>query len=75
MDSAHLVSHRADPANAGGDVRHFLEVAPAQKGLKEAGWLEDVQLDVTQFATFGADIEAPFAFHPREVLDFLSSYL
>ena len=69
MDSAHLVSHRTDPADARGNVGHFLEMAPAQESFKKAGRLEDVQLDVAQFPALGANIEATFTFHPCEVFN------
>ena len=40
---AHLVGDRADAADAGGDVRHFAEVAAAQEGLEEPRRLVDLQ--------------------------------
>ena len=40
---AHLVGHRTDAADAGGDVGDFLEVAAAQEGLEEPRRLVDLQ--------------------------------
>jgi len=41
---AQLVGDRADPADAGGDVRRLHERAPAQERLEEARRLVDAQL-------------------------------
>jgi hypothetical protein len=50
LHRAHLVGDRADPADAGGDVRRLGEGAPAQERLEEARRLVDLQLDVVDAA-------------------------
>jgi hypothetical protein len=40
MDRAHLIGDRADAADAGDEIGHFVGVAPAQEGFEEAReWL------------------------------------
>ena len=60
---AHLIGHRADAADAGGDVGHFLETPAAQKGLVKPGRLVDFKLQILHDAVAHGDIQRAFAFH------------
>ncbi len=63
---AHLVGHRTDAADAGGDIRGLNELAASQEGLEKPGRLEDLQTDLGHPAVFNADIQAAFALHPGQ---------
>ncbi len=62
----HLIRNGADPADAGGDVRGFGEVASPQEALEEARWLVDVQLHIDQLAVADVDPHRSFAFDPGQ---------
>ena len=66
---AHLVGHRADAADAGGDIRGFVELPASQESLEEPGRLEDLQLDFGHGAAFDPEVEAAFALHPGQHID------
>jgi hypothetical protein len=65
---AHLVGHRADATDPGGDVGRLRECAAAQEGLEEARRLVDAQLDIADRAAVELDVHRPLALHPREVV-------
>ncbi len=66
---AHLVGHRAYPANAGGDIRDFLKGAPPKEGFEEARRLEDVYLHFAQFPAHRADVNPALAFNTGQIFN------
>ena len=70
MDSAHLVGHRTDAADACSNVWSLSKIASAQERFKKARWLKDFQLHVDNFALLDLDPHGALAFDPREVIDF-----
>jgi hypothetical protein len=69
VHSAHLVGDRTDAADARGDVGRFHEGTAAQECLEEARRFEDAQLHVAHSAVLEGDLDAPLAFHTRQVVD------
>ena len=65
-DRAHLVGHRADPADAGGDVGHLRERPAAQERLEEPRRLEDLQPHLLDAAVAQADVQRSLALDARE---------
>ena len=63
---AHLVGDRADPADAGGDVRRLGPGPAAQERLEEPRRLEDAQLDVGDLAVVDDDVHGALALDPGE---------
>ena len=55
MAGAHLVGHRADAADAGGDVGHLGDGTAPQERLEEPRRFEDAQLHVVHPAIAQAD--------------------
>ena len=66
---AHLVGHRADAADARGDVRRLRVGAAAQESLEEARRLEDAELRALDGAVADHELEPRFALDAREVVD------
>ena len=66
---AHLVRHRADAADAGGEVRCFGRTTSPQKGLEEPGRLEDLQLHVLHTPVANLDAQRPLALDARQSFD------
>ncbi len=62
----HLVGHRADAADAGGDVGWLGEPPVAQEPLEEPGRLVDVELHVDQLAVAHLDPHGPFTLDPGQ---------
>ena len=56
MTRTHLVSHRADTTNAGGDVRHFVNLASLEKALKETRRFVNIQLDMFHLISVEPDV-------------------
>ena len=73
MDSTHLVSNRANAADARGDVRHFRKVAATQEGFEEAWRLENLKLHVGDPFSCQLDVESALAFYPRQRFNFYGS--
>ena len=69
VGGAHLIGHRADAADARGDVRRFHVEPPLQEGLEKPGRLEDLQLQMLDLAILDDDIQRALAFHARHVGD------
>src|SRR3954468_23392493 len=69
MNRAHLVSHRADAADAGGDIRGFAKVPPAQQCLEEARRLEYLKAHVGHPAALDLDVQATLALDTGQVTD------
>ena len=67
--SAHLVSDRADAADARRDIGDLGVGAAAQEGLEEARRLEDAQLHVAHLIALKADPQRALALHARQVID------
>jgi hypothetical protein len=59
--STHLVSHRADAADASCDVGSFGEAAPHKHGLEIAGRLEDLERHLTHDAVVHLDPQGSLA--------------
>ena len=66
---AHLVRHRADAADAGGEVGRLGRTATSQKGLEEPRWLEDLQLHVLHAPIAHLHAKRALAFDTRQSLD------
>ena len=67
---AHLVGHRADAADARGDVRRLAVVAPAEQGLEEARRLEDAAARRSAPAVaVDRDVQRALALDARQVVD------
>ena len=68
LHGAHLVRDRADPADAGGDVRRLGERAAAQERLEEARRLVDVELHLGHAAVLDLDEHRALALDAGEVV-------
>ncbi|WVT80702.1 hypothetical protein VTA80_01860 [Pengzhenrongella phosphoraccumulans] len=66
---AELVGDRADPADAGGDVRRLGPRPTPQERLVEAGRLEDPQLDRADVTVLDLEVHAPLALDARQRAD------
>ena len=66
---AHLVRHRADAADAGGEVRCLGRTTSPQKGLEEPGRLEDLQLHVLHTPVTHLDAQRALALNARQSFD------
>ena len=66
---AHLVGHRADPADTRREVRRLGRPPAAQERLEVAGRLENPQLHVLDPAVAHRHPERPLALDPRQPLD------
>ena len=66
---AHLVGHRTDPADAGGDVRRLGEVPAHQQRLEVPGRLEDLEGHVGHRAVAHLDPQRPLALDPSQPFD------
>ena len=73
VHAAHLVSDRADPADAGDDVEHLAKAAPAQQCLEEPRRLEDAEADRLDRAVANMKFERAFAFDAGDVVDLRAS--
>jgi hypothetical protein len=69
MHGAHLIGHRANPANAGCDIRDFLKIATAKEGFEEPRRLEYVQLHFAQFPALGPDVNPALAFNTGQIIN------
>ena len=69
LQRRHLVAHRADAADARGDVRHFRVRPPAQHRLEEARRLDDLQFAAFQLAVLGIDDDVAVAFDAGDVVN------
>ncbi len=66
---AHLVGHRTDPADPGGDVGRFGEGPAAQESLEEARRLVDLELHVGDPPVTHLYVHSPLALHPGQGAD------
>ncbi len=62
----HLVGHRADPADPGGDVGRLGVSAPAQQRLEEPGRLVDLQPDVGDHVPVDPHVHGALALDPGQ---------
>ena len=59
---AHLVGHGANATDARRDIGHGLELLPAEKGLKEPGWLVDIEPHLAHAVAVHFQMQRAFAF-------------
>src|SRR6187551_214196 len=67
---AHLVSDRADSANASGDVGRFFQLSPAEQRLEISRRLVDSELKFLDFAVEYTYGQRAFPFYARDRADF-----
>ena len=69
LPRAGLVGHRADPADARGDVADLRVLPPAQEGFEEPRRLVDLQIRPLHLAVLDDDPQRALAFDARERAD------
>lgn len=69
LDCAHLIGHRTNAADAGGDVRRVGVGAPAQQRLEKPRRLVDAELGLLHRAVADDDMERALAFDARKRID------
>jgi hypothetical protein len=64
-----LIRDRADATDPGCDVWCLTEVTPTKKRLVEAGWFEDIELQVGHLIAVDLEVHCTFTLDPGEIVD------